>query len=86
LNAKAYNTEILSSAQEASPHIWVNGEKYVFSDLVVKKGLDLYKKFKVMTSLLSRAKTISDLNKMKQNITGVFLMSILLAIIVGSQG
>lgn len=69
MNAKAYNTDILSSAQEASPHIWVNGEKYVFSDHVVKKGIDLYNKFKVMTASLSRAKTINDLDNMIQNIT-----------------
>jgi len=35
----------------------------------VKKGIDLYKKFKVMTASLSRAKTINDLDNMKQNIT-----------------
>jgi hypothetical protein len=30
---------------EASSFMWVNGEKYVFSDDVVDKGIDLYTKF-----------------------------------------
>lgn len=30
--------EILDSAQEAFPHLWVNGEKYVFSNEVIDCG------------------------------------------------
>lgn len=30
--------EILDSAQENFPHLWVNGEKYVFSDDVIEAG------------------------------------------------
>ena len=41
----AYLTEILDSAQEAFDHLWVNGEKYVFSDHVVESGTELYNHF-----------------------------------------
>ncbi len=34
----AYLPEILDSAQESFDHLWVNGEKYVFSDHVVESG------------------------------------------------
>jgi len=34
----AYLPEILDSAQEAFDHLWVNGEKYVFSEHVVESG------------------------------------------------
>jgi gamma-glutamyl-gamma-aminobutyrate hydrolase PuuD len=40
---QAYQADILDTAQEASPHMWVNGEKYVFSEHVVDKGVDLFK-------------------------------------------
>ena len=34
----AYLPEILDSAQEAFDHLWVNGEKYVFSENVIDSG------------------------------------------------
>jgi len=37
-----YLSDILDSAQEAFPHMWVNGEKYVFSEHVVSKGITLF--------------------------------------------
>ena len=37
----AYLPEILDSAQESFDHLWVNGEKYVFSDHVVESGNQL---------------------------------------------
>lgn len=40
-----YLTEILDSAQENFPHLWVNGEKYVFSDDVIQAGDTLFKEF-----------------------------------------
>ena len=40
-----YLPEILDSAQESSDHLWVNGEKYVFSEHVVESGNDLAIKF-----------------------------------------
>jgi hypothetical protein len=33
-----YLTEILDSAQEAFPYLYVNGEKYVFSKQVIEAG------------------------------------------------
>jgi hypothetical protein len=33
-----YLTEILDSAQEGFPYLWVNGEKYVFSRDVLDTG------------------------------------------------
>ena len=38
-------TEILDSAQENYPHLWVNGEKYVFSEDVIKAGDTLNRHF-----------------------------------------
>jgi hypothetical protein len=37
--------EILDSAQENFPHLYVNGEKYVFSDDVINAGTQLFKNF-----------------------------------------
>ena len=41
----AYLPEILDSAQESFDHLWVNGEKYVFSDHVVESGIELFNHF-----------------------------------------
>lgn len=41
----AYLPEILDSAQEAFDHLWVNGEKYIFSDHVVESGTLLFESF-----------------------------------------
>ena len=38
-----YLLEIMDSAQENFPHLWVNGEKYVFSDDVLAAGDSLYR-------------------------------------------
>ena len=40
-----YLTEILDSAQEAFPYLYVNGEKYVFSKQVIETGKKLFKNF-----------------------------------------
>ena len=40
-----YLTEILDSAQEGFPYLWVNGEKYVFSQEVLKAGSKLFQQF-----------------------------------------
>ena len=40
-----YLTEILDSAQEAFPYLWVNGEKYVFSKEVIEAGRNLFNNF-----------------------------------------
>ena len=41
----AYLPEILDSAQESFDHLWVNGEKYVFSEHVVESGNLLFAHF-----------------------------------------
>ena len=40
-----YLTEILDSAQEGFPYLWVNGEKYVFSKEVLDAGSSLFTSF-----------------------------------------
>jgi len=40
-----YLTEILDSAQDGFPFLWVNGEKYVFSKDVLTSGKDLFLSF-----------------------------------------
>lgn len=42
LASQSYLSDILDSAQEASSYMWVNNEKYVFSDSVIARGLTLY--------------------------------------------
>lgn len=44
-----YNVDILDSAQEAQPHMWVNGEKYLFSDHIITKGTQMYTSFIELT-------------------------------------
>ena len=43
--ALCYLTEILDSAQESFPYLYVNGEKYVFSTEVLQAGINLYQAF-----------------------------------------
>ena len=45
-----YQVDILDSAQEAFPYMWVNGEKYVFSEHVIEKGATLFVKFQDITN------------------------------------
>lgn len=40
-----YLVEILDSAQEAFPYLWVNGKKYEFSEMVIQQGNMLYDTF-----------------------------------------
>jgi hypothetical protein len=35
-------TEILDSAQEGFPHMWVNSEKYIFSEPVIESGVKMF--------------------------------------------
>ena len=44
-NSLCYLTEILDSAQEGFPYLYVNGEKYVFSNEVLEAGKNLFTKF-----------------------------------------
>jgi len=45
-------TEILDSAQEGFPYLWVNGEKYVFSNDVLDAGKKLFQQFKVIQNVI----------------------------------
>lgn len=47
-----YLTEILDSAQEGFPYLWVNGEKYVFSQDVLDAGRRLFQQFKVIQTII----------------------------------
>ncbi len=47
-----YLTEILDSAQESFPYLWVNGEKYVFSIEVLEAGTQLFKQFKTIQNTI----------------------------------
>jgi len=47
-----YLTEILDSAQERIPHLWVNGEKYVFSKEVLETGARLFSSFMKLQHVL----------------------------------
>ena len=46
--------EILDSAQEAFPFLWVNGEKYVFSTDVLDHGKNLFKQFSTIRRYIAR--------------------------------
>jgi hypothetical protein len=47
-----YLTEILDSAQERIPHLWVNSEKYVFSREVLEAGAHLFSNFMRLQHIL----------------------------------
>jgi hypothetical protein len=51
-NSLCYLTEILDSAQEGFPYLYVNGEKYVFSTEVLQAGNDLFQNFVRLQYLL----------------------------------
>jgi hypothetical protein len=54
-------TEILDSAQEGFPFLWVNGEKYVFSKDVLDSGQALFQHFcKLKNFINSFNKRISN--------------------------
>lgn len=50
--ALCYLTEILDSAQEGFPYLWVNGEKYVFSQDVLEAGRKLFQQFKIIQQII----------------------------------
>lgn len=47
-----YLTEVLDSAQEGFPHMWVNSEKYIFSDHIISGGLALFAQFELVSKLI----------------------------------
>lgn len=63
-----YNADILDSAQEAFPHMWVNGEKYVFSEHVTAKGTKLFQLFKRLVQHLPSVKSSYDTEQLKQTL------------------
>ena len=48
-----YLQEMLDSAQENFPHLWVNGEKYVFSEDVIKAGNQVFRAFLTLRDIVS---------------------------------
>ena len=76
-NSLGYLTEILDSAQEATPYLIVNDEKYVFSQDVIVKGNQLFLNFcsliVVITESLNKLYDeiildYTDINKIENNI------------------
>lgn len=63
-----YLQEILDSAQENFPHLWVNGEKYVFSDDVLSAGETLYRRFLELRDLINKIMDLTnDIISQSQN-------------------
>jgi len=62
IGSDQYLVEILDSAQEACPYMWVNGEKYVFSDHVIEKGA---KMFVTLVDLIRKIPTIQTIEEME---------------------
>lgn len=49
----SYLTDFLDSAQENFPHLWVNGEKYVFSDDVLQAGTNIHNDFLTLKKIVN---------------------------------
>lgn len=67
--SQAFLVDILDTAQEAHPHMWVNGEKYVFSEHVIRKGIDLYQKFQEINTLIPIVRSLPELYSLKSLLT-----------------
>ena len=52
-NSLGYLTEILDSAQEGTPYLFVNGEKYIFSKEVIERGNQLFISFCSLIMLIT---------------------------------
>ena len=64
-----YLQEILDSAQENFPHLWVNGEKYVFSDDVLSAGETLYRRFLELRDLINQIlDMVNNISREDQNV------------------
>lgn len=48
-----YLVEILDSAQESFPYLWVNGKKYEFSQMVLQQGNMMYQTFSELKEAIS---------------------------------
>ena len=49
-----YLVEILDSAQESFPYLWVNGKKYEFSQMVLQQGNMMYLTFSELKDAISQ--------------------------------
>jgi hypothetical protein len=49
----SYLTEVLDSAQEGFPHMWVNSEKYMFSDHIIEEGIAVHRQFELVRKLVA---------------------------------
>lgn len=49
-----YLVEILDSAQESFPYLWVNGKKYEFSQMVLQQGNMMYGTFSELKEAISQ--------------------------------
>lgn len=49
-----YLVEILDSAQESFPYLWVNGKKYEFSQVVLQQGNMMYGTFSDLKEAISQ--------------------------------
>ena len=79
-NTLCYLTEILDSAQEGFPYLYVNGEKYVFSAEVLHAGSNLFQKFIkiqfVIKEIYSRAceeTSAGSVREIREEISSVLL-------------
>ena len=79
-NTLCYLTEILDSAQEGFPYLYVNGEKYVFSSEVLHAGSNLFQKFIkiqfVIKEIYSRAceeTSAGSVREIREEISSVLL-------------
>lgn len=69
--------EILDSAQEAFPFLWVNGEKYVFSNDVLDHGRTLFKSFCALRRYLARlTRKLQHINDEEEEYQSQTVMSI----------
>lgn len=64
-NKLCFLSEILDSAQENIDILWVNGEKYQFSEEVIESGVFLCSTFNSLVLIL---KTIYNKLRLKQNL------------------
>ena len=69
LGSDQYLVDILDSAQEACPYMWVNGEKYVFSEHVIQKGISMFATLVDLTRRIPKIQTTGDMEELKKLIT-----------------
>lgn len=66
-----YLTEILDSAQEATPYLVVNGEKFIFSKEVIDYGNQLINSFSSLISLISDTMNLMYEEMIYENVTKI---------------